>query len=71
MFKVDVPKVKFIQKAQSQLRLSVVPGRPWAIFNVNILDMEGMGKALDWVLYHVQKRRNNIEYHQTQSASTR
>ncbi len=43
--------------------------RPWAIFNVNILDMEGMERALDWVLYHVQKRRNSLEYHQSISAA--
>ena len=44
-----------------------MPHQPRAIFDVNILDMEGMASALDWALYHVQKRRNNLEYHQSQS----
>ena len=44
------------------------PRRPWAIYEVNIHDMEGMAKALDWVLYHCQKRKNSLEYHQTSSA---
>ena len=41
--------------------------RPWAIFDVDIEDMEGMATALDWVLYHCQKRRNNLLYHKNQS----
>ena len=31
--------------------------------------MDGMAKAMDWVLYHVQKRRNALEYHKAQSSS--
>ena len=42
-------------------------GRPWGIFSVDIADMEGMVAALDWILYHCQKRRNNLQYHKNQS----
>ncbi len=41
--------------------------RPWAIFSVDIADMEGMASALDWLLYHCQKRRSNLKYHKNQS----
>ena len=37
--------------------------RPWAVFKVDISTMEGMGRALDWALYHVHKRQNNLAYH--------
>lgn len=41
--------------------------RPWAIFNVNIADMSGMTKALEWILYHIQKRKCDLEFHQSNS----
>ena len=41
--------------------------RPWAIFNVNIADMSGMTKALEWILYHIQKRKCDLEFHQSSS----
>ncbi len=41
--------------------------RPWAVFEVEIEDMEGMARALDWALYHCQKRRSSLEYHKSQS----
>ena len=47
------------------------PRRPWAIYEVNIHDMDGMGMALDWALYHCQKRKNSLEYHKNNSASGR
>ncbi len=40
--------------------------RPWAIFNVDIANMSGLEKALDWLLYRIQKRRVELEYHSYQ-----
>ena len=40
--------------------------RPWAIFNVDIGNMSGLEKGLDWLLYHIQKRRIELEYHSYQ-----
>ena len=37
--------------------------RPWAVFKVDISTMKGMARALDWALFHVQKRQNNLAYH--------
>lgn len=44
--------------------------RPWGVFSVNISTMDGMGQALDWVLYHVHKRRNNLAYHTKNASET-
>lgn len=41
--------------------------RPWAIYNVDIADMEGMARSLDWLLYHIRKRRTSLKYHYDQS----
>lgn len=51
----------------SRLGLEEDSGLPWAVYDVAIGDMEGMARALDWVLYHCQKRRNNLQYHKSQS----
>ena len=40
--------------------------RPWAIFHVDIANMTGLEKALDWLLYRIQKRRIELEYHSYQ-----
>jgi len=43
--------------------------RPWAVFNVDISNMSGLEKALDWLLYRIQKRRVELEYHSYQGKS--
>ena len=63
-------KIQFdLSKFAKELLLSNETERAWAIFEVNIGNMDGMAKAMDWVLYHVQKRRNALEYHKAQSSS--
>ena len=44
--------------------------RPWAIFNVDIANMSGLEKALDWLLYRIQKRRVELEYHSYQGKNS-
>ena len=45
------------------LSVDEIDKRPWGVFDVNTSDMKGMVGALDWVLYHVQKKRSDIQYH--------
>lgn len=44
--------------------------RPWAIFKVDIGNMDGLEKSLDWILYHVQKQKADLEYHSSQGRSS-
>jgi hypothetical protein len=37
--------------------------RPWAAFEVDIESMDGLARALDWILYHCQKKRSSLRYH--------
>ncbi len=43
--------------------------KPWAIFHVDISNMSGLEKALDLLLYRIQKRRVELEYHKNQGKS--
>lgn len=43
--------------------------RPWAIFHVDISNMSGLEKSLDWLLYRIQKQRAELEYHSYQGKS--
>lgn len=43
--------------------------RPWAVFSVDISNMSGLEKALDWLLYRIQKRRVELDYHSYQGKS--
>ena len=40
--------------------------RPWAVFFVDIDNMNGLEKALSWVLYHIYKQKNVSEFHKIQ-----
>ena len=40
--------------------------RPWAVFFVDIDNLNGLEKALSWVLYHIYKQKNVSEYHKNQ-----
>ena len=40
--------------------------RPWAVFFVDIDNMNGLEKALSWVLYHIYKQKNVSEFHKFQ-----
>ena len=37
--------------------------RPWAVFFVDIDNMNGLERALSWVLYHIYKQKNVSEFH--------
>ena len=40
--------------------------RPWAVFFVDIDNMNGLERALSWVLYHIYKQKNVSEFHKNQ-----
>ena len=40
--------------------------RPWAVFFVDIDNMNGLEKAISWVLYHIYKQKNVSEFHKSQ-----
>ena len=40
--------------------------RPWAVFSVDIDNMNGLERALSWVLYHIYKQKNVSEFHKSQ-----
>ena len=44
--------------------------RPWAVFFVDIDNMNGLEKALSWVLYHIYKQKNVSEFHKSQGKHT-
>ncbi|TRY73158.1 hypothetical protein TCAL_02201 [Tigriopus californicus] len=60
-----------VSELAESLGLLTLPSRPWAVFNVNIANMDGMTKALDWVLYHAHKKKANLEYHQLNSTKSK
>ncbi len=60
-----VPGVRSLARSLGLTALAF--SRPWAVFVVDIADMVGMANALDWMLYHCQKRRTDLEYHTAQS----
>lgn len=41
--------------------------RPWGIFKVDIATMAGVETALSWILYHNQKLKNELKYHEQHS----
>jgi len=41
----------------------------WGVFEVVVENMKGVEKALDWVLYHLSKKRRDIKYHTEQGQS--
>ena len=44
--------------------------RPWAVFFVDIDNMNGLERALSWVLYHIYKQKNVSEFHKSQGRVT-
>lgn len=64
-----VPSTLSLSTLAEGLGLSSETSRSWAIFEVQIANMEGMAKAVDWVVYHTHKRRHLLKYHQAAQSS--
>ena len=43
--------------------------RSWGLFKINISTMEGMDSALTWILYHNQKQKEELRFHEKSANS--
>merc|ERR1719193_1762975 len=39
---------------------------PWGVFEVDVENMRGVERGLDWVLHHLAKKRRDWSYHSSQ-----
>jgi len=39
---------------------------PWGVFEVDVENMRGVERGLDWVLHHLAKKRRDWTYHSSQ-----